>query len=280
MSESARANQAQIEYWNTVAAGVWTQNQAALDRQLEPLGAAGVAALAPRAGERVVDVGCGCGYTSLQLIEAVAPGGEVIGVDISAPMLAVARARGEGRSGLNFLEADAQTADLGEATLDAAFSRFGVMFFEDPAAAFANLRRSVRPGGRLVFVCWRPLRENLWMRGPMEAAAAILPPGPPSDPTAPGPFAFADPTRVRGLIEAGGWGGVQIEPHDAQIGLGDVESTLAVALRVGPLAAALREAPNLADQVAQAVRAFLAPHAGPQGVRLPAAVWIVTARRS
>ncbi|MES2343479.1 MAG: methyltransferase domain-containing protein, partial [Pseudomonadota bacterium] len=180
-------------------------------------------------------------------------------------------------------EADAQTAPFEVASFDAAFSRFGVMFFADPPAAFANIRRALKPGGRLAFVCWRPAGENPVMSLPMAAAMAHLPappvPPPAADPHAPGPFAFADPERVRGILAAAGFGDVEITPHDQKIGSGDLDQTLTVALKVGPLGAMLRENPGHRDAVIAAVREALAPHARPEGVRLDSATWIVTARR-
>jgi SAM-dependent methyltransferase len=279
MSDVASANEAQVEYWNAAAGPVWVENQARLDRQLAPLRRAAQAAFAPRAGERLLDVGCGCGETTLALAQAVGASGAVTGADISAPMLEVARRRAADAANVTFLQCDAQTADLGTGVFDGVFSRFGVMFFADPAAAFGNLAHATREGGRLAFVCWRALAENLWMRGPAEAAAPFLPPMAPSDPTAPGPFAFADPDRLRGLLGAGGWRQIELEPHDEAIGVGGVDETLGLILKVGPLGAALGEAPDRVPSVIDAVREFLQRHDGPQGVRLPAAVWIVTASR-
>ena len=276
-------NADQAAYWNAGAGDTWASLQDRLDHQLEPLGLRAMAALAPTPGERILDIGCGAGQTSLALTAAVAPGGSVLGVDISHPLLEVARRRGEGLPGLAFQEADAQTAPFEVASFDAAFSRFGVMFFADPPAAFANIRRALKPGGRLAFVCWRPAGENPVMSLPMAAAMAHLPappvPPPAADPHAPGPFAFADPERVRGILAAAGFGDVEITPHDQKIGSGDLDQTLAVALKVGPLGAMLRENPDHRDAVIAAVREALAPHARPEGVRLDSATWIVTARR-
>jgi SAM-dependent methyltransferase len=173
--------------------------------------------------------------------------------------------------------ADAQTADFGTLRFDAVYSRFGVMFFADPRAAFANLRRSLEPGGRLAFVCWRTLDENAWMRLPLESARALLGPAAARDPAAPGPFAFADAGRVREILRGAGFTAPSIEPHDAMIGVGGVEHSLRLALRVGPLGAALRERPELENAVADRVRTVLEHHSTPQGVRMQAGVWIVRA---
>lgn len=281
LPDTASANAAQIDYWNTAVGQTWVEHQAQLDRLIAPLGAEAIRVLAPAAGERILDVGCGCGETTLELAARVGPGGGVVGVDISEPMLGVARARDLPVNAVEpqFRNSDAQVADLGEAAFDAIFSRFGVMFFSDPAAAFANLHRAVRPGGRLAFVCWRPYAENLWMRAPMDAAQPFLPPMPASDPLAPGPFAFADPLRLRSILEGAGFAGVTIDPFDTLIGGSTVAETLRLNFQVGPLGSALRTAPHLAASVSQAVEALLATYDTPQGVMMPACVWIVQARR-
>ena len=273
-------NAAQIDYWNASAGQTWARYQAQLDRQIEPLGLEALRVLAPRPGERVLDVGCGCGQTTLELAERVGAAGAATGVDISAPMLAVAKARTvpEGSATPLFLERDAQAADLGDGVYDAIFSRFGVMFFSDPVAAFANLRRALKPDGRLTFVCWRPFQENLWMRAPMEAAQPFLPPSPPMDPTAPGPFAFADPDRVRSILSEAGFSDVTLHAFNTSIGGSSLEQAVDLAFRVGPLGAFLREQPELAPSVAGAVKAALSEYDTPAGVLMPAAVWIVTAQ--
>jgi len=271
-------NAAQVEYWNTATGPTWAELQEPLDRQLAPLGHAAMAALQPSAGEHVLDIGCGSGETSLGLAAAVAPGGQVTGVDISRPMLEVARRRAEGIAALRFIEADAQTYPFAPATFDAVFSRFGVMFFADPAGAFGNVRKALKPGGRLAFVCWRAPSENPIMVLPMMAAAPFLPAVEPPDPTAPGPFAFADPDRVRGILTKAGFSDIQITPHDEKVGGGDLDTAVHLAMRVGPLGRMVRENPDAHDAVIDAVRKALAAHEGPDGVKLGSATWIVTAR--
>ncbi len=273
-------NAAQIEYWNAVAGETWAQFQAPLDRQIEPLGLAAIDALQSVPGEHIIDIGCGCGQTSLALAARVAPTGSVLGIDLSKPMLEVARQRPRPAANLrmDFRQLDAQTADIGRGVFDAAFSRFGVMFFSDPAAAFAHIRASLKPGGRLVFVCWRPLAENPWMLAPLQAALPFIPPVEPPDPTAPGPFAFADAGRVRSILSDAGFASVTTEPFDARIGSGDLEQSLKLALRVGPLGRALREHPELSGKVTGAVREILSKYLTPGGVLMPSAVWIVRAR--
>ena len=273
------SNAAQIEYWNATAGETWAQFQEQLDRQVELLGLAAIDVLAPREGEHILDIGCGCGQSSLALAARVRPTGAVVGVDISEPMLDVALHRSRSSPDLQvaFRKLDAQTGDLGHGFFDAAFSRFGVMFFGDPVAAFANIRASLKPRGRLAFVCWRPLNENPWIQAPLRAALPFLPPVAPPDPMAPGPFAFANPSRVRSILADAGFGSVTINPFDAGIGGGDVEQSLKLALAVGPLGRALRERPELADNVAVAVRDVLSKFLASKGVWMAAAVWIVLA---
>jgi SAM-dependent methyltransferase len=194
-------------------------------------------------------------------------------------MLEVARGRAEaaGAHNLAFREADAQTAAL-PGGRDAVFSRFGVMFFADPEAAFANLRRSLRPGGRLAFVCWRPLPENLWIHLPAEAAAGLVPPAPPPEPGTPGPFAFADPDRVRRILAEAGFTGIEISPHDEAIGGLDLEGTVGMSVWRGPLGAILRERPDLAPVLHDRVRTAVSPWLRGDAVYMPSATWLVSAR--
>jgi SAM-dependent methyltransferase len=275
------SNAAQIEYWNASAGETWARFQEALDRQVEPLGLAAMDQLCPGEGEHILDIGCGCGQTSLALAARVRPTGSVVGVDISKPMLDVALHRPRSADlQVAFRKLDAQTGDIGHKLFDAAYSRFGVMFFSDPVAAFANIRGSLKPYGRLAFVCWRPPNENPWMQAPLQAALPLLPPLAPPDPMAPGPFAFADPSRVRSILADSGYRSVTINPFDADIGGGDLDQTLKLALRIGPLGRALREYPESAGKVSDAVRDVLSKHLTSNGVRMAAAVWIVLASTS
>jgi len=272
-------NAAQVAYWNETAGPSWVAMQDDLDRELRELGLAAMAALAPRAGERLIDIGCGCGATTLELARRVGPDGGVLGVDISAPMLGVARERAaaEGLAQASFLQADAQV--LAFEPVDGAFSRFGVMFFEDPVAAFANIRAAVSPRGRVAFVCWRALGENPWMTVPMAAILPLLPaPPPPPAPGAPGPFAFADRDRLFAILRDAGFADISIEPLDAQVAWGDLDTATRLAMRLGPVGGMVRENPQLAGAMAGAIRVALEAHAGAHGVRLDSASWIVLAR--
>jgi len=279
---SAAGNADQIAYWNAGAGETWASLQERLDRQLAPLGQKAEAALAPKPGERILDIGCGAGQTSLELAEAVGSEGVVLGVDISQPLIDVARRRSASVPGLSFQLADAETESFPTGAFDGAFSRFGVMFFANPVAAFRNIARALKPGGRLAFVCWRTPQENLFMSLPLAAASAVLPPSPspPPPPAAQGPFAFADPALLWDILGKAGFTDISVTAHDQKIGSGDLDTTLDVALKVGPLGAMLREYPDRREAVIAAVREALQPHVTEDGVRLDSASWIVTARRA
>jgi SAM-dependent methyltransferase len=281
--EASGPNAAQITYWNEVSGAKWVALQPTIDEQIRPLGGLAMERAALRPGERVLDVGCGCGATSVDLARRVAPGGSVRGIDISAPMLDRARqlAASEGVT-VAFELADAQTHAFMPGSIDVLFSRFGVMFFADPGAAFANLRTALPPGGRLTFVCWQALPDNPWMAVPLVAALQHVPPPPLPAPGAPGPFSLADPARVREILAQGGFGNVQLEDvrQTVTVGAGaGVDETVEFMLQMGPAAAALRESPDpgLQPRVAAAVREAIAPYLTPQGVRMDSASWVVTA---
>jgi SAM-dependent methyltransferase len=274
----AGPNAAQVTYWNENAGPTWVKLQAQLDEQLAGLGAATIAALGPQPGERIIDVGCGCGDTTLELARRVGPAGHVLGADISAPMLAVAKARAAaaGLAQAAFAEADAQTYAFEPA--DGVFSRFGVMFFADPIAAFANLRRALKPGGRVAFVCWRAMAENPVMTAPLAAILPLLPEPPPAaPPEAPGPFAFADRNRLQRILSGSGFADIRIEPHDELIGWRELDTAVTLALNMGPVGMIARANPDLRPRLEPAVRGALTPYAGPEGVRIPSATWIVRA---
>lgn len=279
-------NRDQAREWNERGGPRWVAMERDLDAQLAPFGATVIDALEPAPGERVLDVGCGAGAMSLAIAERVRPG-EVVGVDISGPMIARARERAQAVENLRFEEADAQTfAFASGAPFDAIASRFGVMFFADPIEAFTNLRAALRPGGRLAFVCWRALRENPAFTLPLEAALSLVP-EPPRSPErgAPGPFAFADGDRVRSILEQAGYADIEVVAHDSDVivaGRPELDGAVDLAMQIGPLSRALPRTMTeaLRAQIRARVRDALAPHHRPTGVTLPAATWIVTARRA
>jgi SAM-dependent methyltransferase len=242
----AQDNTAQIAYWNDNAAVTWTTFQEGLDELFQPLTAIALAAAAPAAGETVIDIGCGCGATVLALADRVGPTGKVIGLDISEPMSARARQRiaAANLTNAQVVVSDAAIHTFPPAGADLLFSRFGVMFFADPAAAFANLHRAMRPTGRLLCAAWRPLAENPWFSVPQQAAAALLPPQPPSDPTAPGPFALANHDRTAQVLRDAGWHDVKLTRQDAPMRFapaGQVQQATDFATRVGALSRMLAD---------------------------------------
>lgn len=275
-------NSEQIDYWNGQAGDTWTRLQDRLDGMLAPIAELALSRLAARDGERVIDVGCGCGATSLAIAAA---GAEVLGVDISEPMLERARARALDQGvadACQFVVADASSAAF-DARFDALFSRFGVMFFDDPTSAFANLKQALLPDGRVAFACWQEARANPWMSIAGAAVAPLLPPpAEPVDPRAPGPFAFADPDYLRGILTAAGFVDVELESVTPTLHVADdLDDAIVFQSEVGPLARALAElADDDLEQARQAARAALAPHVTDSGLDLASAIWLVTARRS
>jgi SAM-dependent methyltransferase len=278
MSDAQARHAEQIAYWNGPGAEPWVAQQAHTDTTLAPVSEAIVELAAPRAGERVLDIGCGCGTTTLMLATRVGAAGHVTGLDVSAPMLALARARGAGVANIDWVEADASRHASAQ-PYDLLFSRFGVMFFGNPIAAFANLRRAARPGGRMAFVCWRPFEDNAWMRVPLYAAYQHVPRLPRPGPEEPGPFAFADPERVTRILTEAGWSAPQLTKLDLALDIsagGGLESAITQATRIGPAGRALREAPEEARPAAiTAIQKALAPYADGNRVSLPAAMWLV-----
>jgi SAM-dependent methyltransferase len=249
----------------------WAENHVLIDRQLSPLGLVAMDRLGMEPGDAVLDVGCGTGQTLLQLAERVGPDGQVIGVDIAPLLLDVARQRTTLVPQVQLIEADAQVLTLPDASVDAVYSRFGVMGFAAPVAAFANLRRILRPHGQLAFVCWRALQENELDHLPLTAGGFAAP----ADHT---PFSLADPDTIRSTLAAAGFSDIVIDPHDEEVSSGDLDAMLQVLLKVGPLGRILRENPALRAKAAPRLRATLAARGDPSSVCLKASVWIVTAR--
>jgi SAM-dependent methyltransferase len=256
---------------NALSAEAWAQVSDALDLQLSPLGLRAIEALAPNLGDVIADVGCGAGQTVLQLAARVGPEGRVIGVDIAAALLKIAQARAADLGQVRFIEADAQTLDLADRSLDGVYSRFGVMAFADPRAAFANFHRMLKPSGRIALVCWRALQDNELDLLPLRAAGL-------EDRVDRTPFSLADPAHLRGVLEGAGFGEVVIEAHDEQVSSGDLDAMATVLLKVGPLGRILRENPGLRAMAEPRVREALAGRVDRGQVALNAATWIVAAQ--
>ncbi len=196
-------NAAQVDYWNRTAGQRWTDRQEEQDLVLRPVSDLLIAAADAKSGDQVIDVGCGCGATTIDFAARVSPRGEVLGLDISEPMLKRARERAPKSLPARFALADATVYDFEPEWADLAVSRFGVMFFANPAGSFANLRKGLKPGARLAFVCWREAKQNPWMMIPLREARKHAPPLPEANPEDPGPFAFADDSARAPHFERG-----------------------------------------------------------------------------
>ncbi|MEZ0374141.1 MAG: methyltransferase domain-containing protein [Candidatus Sericytochromatia bacterium] len=273
----SQTNQAQIDYWNGKAGEKWAAMQARLDQMLTNVTKALKARAGTVSGQRVLDIGCGTGETCTIWL---AGGAKVTGLDVSAPMLAVAKERTGGKAIL--VEADASEW-RSETPFDLAVSRFGVMFFEAPDPAFANIAANLRPGGRLLFACWRSLAENKWASLPVAAIRDLLPESPPPVPHAPGPFALADKDRLGGILERAGFADVTISPLDFPVCLSSagLEDAVNFTLQMGPAGSALAEASNeLKAEAAERLKAALAPSEREGQVTLEGAIWLVEAYTS
>lgn len=272
-------NADQVAYWNGPVAERWTREQQTIDRAFAAFTRKLLDVAALRVGERVLDVGCGYGTSALAAAETVGPTGEVVGVDVSAPLVARAIERSAGGARLSYVLADAAVHRFAE-SFDVEISRFGVMFFDDPVRAFANLRSALRAGGRLVFACWRPFAENEWARVPYEAATKHVPPDPPAGPEEPGPFSLGDRARVTRVLQGAGFSRFDIVPFDAEVILSEegVEAAANYVMGIGPTARLIRDA---SDETKRRVRGTLEATLRPltqQGrTALDGAAWMVDA---
>jgi SAM-dependent methyltransferase len=279
-------NVSQVADWKGQGGERWLAYQARLDAMMAAFGQAAIKATAPATGERVLDVGCGAGATTLDLADRVGAGGHVLGVDISEPLIDRARALAPQDTPAEFQVADASSTELPQGAFDILFSRFGVMFFDDPTAAFAHMRPALKPGARVAFVCWRGMAENDWVRLPVGAMKGILPPMTPPGPEAPGPFSFGDQGRVARILTVAGFTDVAIAPFDASIPFGKGETrdaalddAVKMTLEVGPLARALADqTDDIRARASAAVRAVFTGCPGERSVMIDGAAWIVTAR--
>jgi SAM-dependent methyltransferase len=277
-------NTDQIAYWNGPNGQRWTDRQAEQDVLLAPVSKALIDRTAAKAGDRILDVGCGCGSTSIALAQQVAPSGFVLGIDISGPMLARARELAPEGAPVDFALADATVYPFDPESFDLLVSRFGVMFFAEPVVSFANLRRALRPSGRLAFACWREPRENPWMMAPLQAIYRHVPKLPPQGPEDPGPFAFASEERVNRILGDAGFKAIAMEPvalsFDIAVGRG-LDAAVQAALQIGPGSRALDGHPaETRAAAAKSVKEMLTPYVRGQSVPLAGSIWIVTARAS
>lgn len=277
-------NADQIAYWNGPGGQRWADRQQAQDILLTPVADLLIDRARPTGGERIIDVGCGSGATTIAFAQKVGPTGHVFGIDVSGPMLARARQSAPKELPVDFVLADATVYPFDPASFDLLASRFGVMFFAEPALSFANMRKALRPSGRLAFACWREPRENPFFMAPLQAVYKHVPKLPQQGPEDPGPFAFASQARVHRILGEAGFTGIEMEPCDlaldVAIGRG-LDAAVQGALEIGPASRALEGHPDDVRAAAtNAIREALIPFAREQTVPLPASIWIVTARAS
>ena len=275
-------NADQIAYWNGPGGQRWANRQQAQDVVLAPIADLLIDRARPKAGERVIDVGCGSGATTIAFARKVAPSGHAFGVDISGPMLARARESAPRELPVEFVLADATVYPFDPQSFDLLASRFGVMFFADPALSFSNMRKALQPSGRLAFVCWREPRENPFFMAPLQAVYKHVPKLPPQGPEDPGPFAFASEARVHRILGEAGFTRIEMEPCDlaldVAIGRG-IDAAVQGALEIGPASRALEGYPwDVRAAATNSIREALATFAKGETVPLPASIWIVTAR--
>jgi SAM-dependent methyltransferase len=283
---SSAANTDMSEFWNGAGGDKWLHFQETIDASLLTFGREVMAAAGISPGERVLDVGCGCGDASFDLARLVGSGGRVLGVDISEPILARARARAMSvqEKNVTFERGDAQLHGFDAASFDLVFSRFGVMFFDDPVGAFQNLRAALRPGGRAAFICWRPAKDNEWVTKSLEVVSrhvALLDPPGPEDP---GPMSFGDPERVTRILTASGFSTIEINSFDTPFTIGrNLDEAVAFLTQMGPASGAIAQS-GASDMLKATIAAdlceALAPYDTGAGVAMDAATWIVTAQKS
>ncbi len=278
-------NEEQINYWNGEAGRRWAAEDERMARLLRPVTLALLDHLQPQAGIRAVDIGCGGGSQSVLLAERLGDGGRVQGVDISAPLLDVAKAKladvPAAYAAIEFLQADAAIHDFNPGSVDLVFSRFGVMFFDDPVAAFRNLREAMHETGRVGFCCWRSLRDNAWAWEPLQAALRHISPPEPSEPHAPGPFALADPERCRDILQQAGFSNISLVPFSTEMVFGEsagLRHNVEDLARIGPISRLLAEqTPAILSLILEDITESLAPYYKDEALRLPGSVWFVTA---
>ncbi len=271
-------------FWNGDGGEKWLRFQETMDTNFMPFGRRAMAAAAILPGERVLDVGCGCGDTSHELARCVGPDGRVLGIDISEPILARAMSRTKSvtEGNVDFECGDAQVLRLEAGAYDVVFSRFGVMFFDDPVAAFKNLRRGLKSGGRIAFVCWQPAKDNEWVSTSLGVVANHAPLPTPPGPEKPGGLSFGDPERVNRILTASGYTGVAIDGFETPFTVGsNVDEAVAFLTQMGPASGAIAQSgagETIKSRIAADLGVALGPYETELGVTMGSATWVVTAR--
>jgi cyclopropane fatty-acyl-phospholipid synthase-like methyltransferase len=282
--QAGSPNTREVEYWNSAHTRAWAEEHEAIDRLFAGLTQVALNLAAPQRGERVIDIGCGSGTTVLELASRVGSSGYVLGADVSKPSVEKARERiaAAGVRQAEITLCDVSTHIFPANSFDLVFSRFGVMFFAEPVATFTNIRKAMKPDGRLALAVFRTPQENKFATAPLAAVRHILPPITPPGPEEPGEFSWADAARVHRILESAGFQDVSLTPHDPVMPVaapGGAAEAANFMFRVGPVVRAMSDASEQQrKEVRAALEAFFRSHEGPQGVVLPGAIWIVTAR--
>ena len=267
------------DYWNNDGGKRWVDHIDALEAMLSSLNESLVGGAKVKNNEHVLDVGCGGGVTSAAHATATGSDGSVVGADISEIILNVARERYADVPNLAFTTADAGTFNFEPGRFDLITSRFGVMFFAEPVAAFRNMLRAGKSGGRMVFICWAAPGDNPWMGAPAAAAFAIIPAPEKPEPGTPGPFSLADPERIKSIMGEAGFVDITVSLMEQQLNMGSVASSLDTMTKLGPAAEPLRNATSgQRDAAMEAMRGVLEEHNTAEGVTMQSAVWLVEAR--
>ena len=278
----SEVNKNQRDFWSGKGGDIWVERQNAMDTMLGPLGEAALNKLNLNEGENVLDIGCGCGHTTLNIAKRISPDGQVTGLDISKPMLKRAKesANEMSISNASFNCVDVQTDDMGEEVYSAAFSRFGVMFFEDPIAAFHNINKSLITGASLSFVCWQSPALNPWQSLFIEAVKKYVDlPSPP--PRSPSPFAFMESEYVSSILEESNFQNIMIEGHEAEVNMfsgRSLSDSVKDYISINPVVSGMLKDSTEQEKteiINSAIEAF-SPYYSAKGLMFPSATWLVT----
>jgi len=276
----AEITEQQRKFWNSESANKWVTNNQSMDRLLAPLTENLFEIAQVQTGEAVLDIGCGVGTTTRQVGRTTGPDGRVLGLDISAPMLAAAREKSEAAH-VSFLEADAASHDLSDAAFDLAFSRFGIMFFAEPIVAFTNIRGALTPGGRIAMACWGPRVDNPWFQMPADIVEKYFGSQPAMPARAPGPTAFGEKNYVEDILSNAGFENIQIETKTIELDAGDeLQQAAKYALFSGPASRAVAQHKpdqDVLDAMVADVEARLQPYQTAEGIRISGQVHYLTA---
>jgi len=276
------------EYWNGSGGEKWIRFQHIMDKSLMPFGLKVMEALELSSGEKIVDIGCGCGATSFDMALNVGSHGHVKGIDISEPILQEARSRAQlhkyhkVQNIVTFEQADAQNHQFDSSTFDVIFSRFGVMFFDDPVTAFVNIRKALKPGGRLGFVCWQTAKNNQWVSVPLNVVAEHMPLPPPADES--GPFSLGDIDRLQRILFDAGYSNIEINKYEVPFNIGsNLYEAVSFITQIGPVSAVISQ-PDVDTETRRSIDAAFheafVPYETKYGIQLGASTWIVTAKNS